>query len=236
MNYNYIRTDTAAHVFTLTLARPEKRNAFTPSMVSEIAHALDIANKDDTIKLVLVRAEGPVFCAGMDLHTFRDPSMDVVNPAVPVTDSSLGEVMDSLRKPSIAIVEGDVIAGGFLLVLGCTYVFARSAVRFRLPEVALGIFPFQVMASLYKVMPEKQVLQLCLETEYFDIEKALRLGIVDAIYEEAAVTQLIASFKELDTRTLSAGIGALRKLPSIAKDKHYSFLKECLENLRDEKN
>lgn len=155
MTYNYIKTDITNFVFTLTLARPEKRNAFTPTMVNEIRHALVSANYDDRVKLVLINAEGPVFCAGMDLKTFNDPSLDIQNPHIVNKEISLGEVMEQLNKPSVAILEGDVIAGAFLLIANCTYVFAAEKVRFRLPELSIGLFPFQVMAGLLKVMPEK---------------------------------------------------------------------------------
>lgn len=156
MEYKYIKVDKQGHQFILTLARPDKRNAFTPTMVNEVAHAMDRANHDPGIKVVLLKAEGPVFCAGMDLKAFQNPDSDVINPAITNCDISLGEVFDQLTKPSIAVIEGDVIAGGFLFVLGCTYAYCSKEVRFRLPELALGIFPMQVMASLLKVMPQKK--------------------------------------------------------------------------------
>jgi enoyl-CoA hydratase/carnithine racemase len=65
--YKYIKAQKIGYQFLLTLSRSEKRNAFTPTMVNEIYHAFQEANNDDEIKLVLIRAEGPVFCAGMDL-------------------------------------------------------------------------------------------------------------------------------------------------------------------------
>lgn len=232
--YKYIQTEIDDYVFTVTLARPEKRNAFTPTMVNEIAHALAAAQADDKIRLVLFKAEGPVFCAGMDLKVFNDPALDKLNPAIENRNISLGEVMDSFHKPTVAIVEGDVIAGAFLLILGCTYVLAAPQIRFRLPELALGIFPFQVMASLRKVMPEKKVLQLCLETDYFSVDKALTYGIVDDLLSDARLEQLTMTFAEVEVKALKAGIAALRKLPSVSSDQHFSFLKDSLEKLRDD--
>ncbi|GHE29431.1 enoyl-CoA hydratase/isomerase family protein [Sphingobacterium griseoflavum] len=231
--YNYIKATVDDHVFTLTLARPEKRNAFTPTMVNEIAHALADAANDHKIRLVLFRAEGPVFCAGMDLKVFNNPSLDTLNPAIKNKNISLGEVMDSFHKPTVAVVEGDVIAGAFLLLLGCTYVLAAPQVRFRLPELALGIFPFQVMAGLLKVMPEKKVLQLCLDTDYFSVEQAMAYGIVDDLLTDARLTDLKARFNEVDVEALKTGIQALRALPAVPADQHFAFLKDCLERLRD---
>ncbi|PVH25807.1 enoyl-CoA hydratase/isomerase family protein [Sphingobacterium corticibacter] len=230
--YHYIKTRKEDHIFHLILARPAKRNAFTPATISEIAHAIEQINQDDGITVVVLSAEGPVFCAGMDLKTFRDESLDVRNEAIPHIDISLGEVFTKLHKPSIAVVEGDVIAGGFLYVLGCTYVFAKPEVRFRLPELDLGIFPFQVMASLLRVVPEKKVLQLCLNTDYFSVEEALSVGIVDGYLEEGALQNLLDKFAKANVSVLKAGFESICQLKSIPTEKQYSYLMQVLDKLR----
>ncbi|TJZ62246.1 enoyl-CoA hydratase/isomerase family protein [Sphingobacterium olei] len=232
MEYNFIKIEKEDFRFILTLARPEKRNAFTPTMVNEIAHAFELANADDAIKVVIIKAEGPVFCAGMDLHTFENAALDTPNLSIPNQDISLGRVFDSLLKPSIAIVEGNVIAGGFLIILGCSYVYCKKETLFKLPELALGLFPFQVMASLLKVMPGKKVLQLCLQTEYFDAEKAIVLGIVDGFIDDNTIESLTASFENRNTKALMAGIQALRQIPSKTKDEQFAYLKNCLDSLK----
>lgn len=232
MLYKYIKTEKKEHQFILTLARPEKRNAFTPTMVSEVAHAVEEANRDSAIKVLLLKAEGPVFCAGMDLKAFQNPEADITNAAIENRDISLGEVFDRLTKPSIALIEGDVIAGAFLFVLGCTYAYCNRDVRFRLPELALGIFPMQVLASLLKVMPQKKALQLCLNTGYFSSDTALRYGIVDGFLGEVDVEAIIASFAEVRLEALQEGIAALRDLEGVEPKDRFAFLKERLERLR----
>lgn len=230
--YRYIKVEKKGFECNVTLTRSEKRNAFTPTTINEIDHAFRQANDDDDIKIVVIRAEGPVFCAGMDLKTFEEPTLDVLNPYIANRNVSLGEVFDGLLKPSIAILEGNVIAGGFLIILGCTYVFANREVKFRLPELELGIFPFQVMASLLKVMSEKQVLQLCMDTQYFGTERALGLGIIDGFLDISKVEELINSFAEKDTRALKTGIYAMRRLNSIVPEERFSFLKNVLDELK----
>lgn len=230
--YRYIKVEKEGFKCNVTLTRSEKRNAFTPTMINEIDHAFRHANDDDAIKIVVIRAEGPVFCAGMDLKTFEDPTLDTPNPHIVNRNVSLGEVFDGLLKPSVAILEGNVIAGGFLIILGCTYVFASKETKFRLPELELGIFPFQVMASLLKVMSEKQVLQLCMDTRYFDAERALYLGIIDGFLEKSKLEELINSFEEKDTIALKTGIYAMRRLNTIVPDERFSFLKNVLDELK----
>ncbi|MCL7988439.1 enoyl-CoA hydratase/isomerase family protein [Sphingobacterium sp. lm-10] len=232
VQYHYIKTKKEGHIFHLILSRPAKRNAFTPATISEIAHAVEQINQDDQVTVVLLSAEGPVFCAGMDLKTFRDESLDVRNEDIPHLNISLGEVLAKLHKPSVAVVEGDVIAGGFLYVLGCTYVLVKPDVRFKLPELDLGIFPFQVMASLLKVVPEKKVLQLCLNTDYFSAEEALSLGIVDGYLQDDVLQSLLSRFTNVNPTVLKAGFESIRALKDMPSDQHYSYLKQVLDKLK----
>jgi enoyl-CoA hydratase/carnithine racemase len=130
---NFIKVHVEGHVFNLTLARSDKRNAFSPTMVSEIAYALNLANSNPDVRLIQIEAEGPVFCAGMDLKAFEDPTLDIGNSAIPKVEKSLAEIFACLDKPSICVVRGDVIAGGFFdsIILyvficspTCTFFFA----------------------------------------------------------------------------------------------------------------
>lgn len=232
MEYNFIKTEISDFVFYLTLARPEKRNAFTPTMVNEIAHAVHEANVDDAVKVVVLKAEGTVFCSGMDLKTFENAGLDIPNPRIENKEISLGEVFSHLYKPSVALVEGDVIAGAFLMIAGCTYVFCSKKVQFRLPELALGIFPFQVMASLMQVMPEKKMLQLCLNTDYFPAREAMEYGLVDGFLEEIDLADFLSKFKNISSSGVTAGFKAARELPSLAVENRYHFLLESLHALK----
>lgn len=233
MTYNFIRIRKEGYVFTLTLARPEKRNAFTPTMVNEIDHALKAANTDKEVRVVVVDAEGPVFCAGMDLKAFTDPSADRLNPAIQNRDLSLGEVMGQLNKPSVALVEGNVIAGGFLLVAECTYVLALPKAEFSLPEVKIGIFPFQVLASLLRVMPQKKAMQLCISGEPFSTIRAMEYGIVDGLLEEGAAERLIGRLAENAPLAVTRGFEALKALDEVPAADRFHYLKRALERLRD---
>ena len=233
MEYNFIKVSKSNGVLRVTLNRPEKRNAFTPTTVCELAYAFNVANEDPEVKVVLLDAEGPVFCSGMDLKVFNDPALDLENPNIPKQDISLGQVFDQLLKPSIAVVQGAVIAGGFLMILGCTYVLAERDCKFRLPELEIGLFPFQVLGSLMKVMPAKKALQLCLHTDYFHVDKALEFGIVDAVMDGGEeLDELLNRFSGFDTKVLKAGVQAYKTLPHLSETEYYVFLKSCLEALK----
>lgn len=236
MTYNFIKTRKDGYVFTLTLARPEKRNAFTPVMVNEMDHALKGANADKEVRVVVIEAEGPVFCAGMDLKAFTDPAADRPNHGLEIRDISLGEVMAQLNKPSVALVEGHVVAGGFLIVAECTFVLARPEAEFSLPEVKIGIFPFQVLASLLKILPEKKALQLCISGEPFSARQALEWGIVDELLEEGTAERLISRLAGNAPLAVTRGFEALKALGGVKPADRFSYLKAELDRLRDSRD
>lgn len=232
MIYKYIKILKKSHICELILARSEKRNAFNQSMVSEIHHAFENINYDDNIKLVIVKAEGPIFCAGMDLKTFTNPDIEITNESINYIDFSLGEVFDKLYKPSLAIVEGDVYAGGFLIILGCNYVYCDRKIKFKLPELDLGLFPFQVLSSLLKVMPVKQALQLCMDTSFISAKKAKKIGIIDNYLDKVNLESFIESFANKSVQALISGIKSAKEIQNIAYNERYSFMKKKLDNLK----
>lgn len=236
MNYNFIKTRLDGHVFELILARPEKRNAFTPTTVNEIAHAVSEANSNQQVYLVIIKAEGPVFCAGMDLKAFEDPSQDQINPLIQNKDISLGEVLDNLNKPSIAVIEGDVLAGGFLIALSATFILAKRDVNFSLPEVKLGIFPFQVMESLLKFLPERLALQICLSGETLACVKAKEMGIVYDFLEENTLSILSHNLLQNGPFAMQKGIAAVKEQREVPTQHKYHFLLAKLNELKESKD
>src|ERR1700761_1819432 len=102
VTFNFIATEQKGHVFYITLNRPEKRNAFTPTMVNELAYALEYANTRMDIWCVLIRANGPVFCAGMDLTVFQNPDLDTINQHLPEPFKPvlLGDAFRLMNKPT----------------------------------------------------------------------------------------------------------------------------------------
>ncbi|WP_400261021.1 enoyl-CoA hydratase/isomerase family protein [Sphingobacterium sp. SG20118] len=234
VNYRFIKKRIENHVFYLTLARPEKRNAFTAAMIDEIHHALQFANSDPEIRVLVLDAEGPIFCAGMDLKAFENPVFEDRVKAIPHVNLSLGEVMSQFNKPSIAVVQGDVIAGGFLLLLECTYVFAHSAVQFSLPEVQIGLFPFQVLVGLLKHLPYHKALDMCIQSEVITAQDMKSMGIVYELLDQRPEV-LPALFNKLCSAAplaVKMGFEAAKQLGGLKSTEQYAFLLEQLEKLR----
>jgi enoyl-CoA hydratase/carnithine racemase len=234
--YNLIKTSTIDNVLTITLNRPEKRNAFTPNMLAEIAHAILKANGDKSVWVVVFKAEGTVFCAGMDLKVFENPELEIQNENLPKTDKSLGEIVASLNKPSIAVLSTSVYAGGFLLIGECSFVIATSEVTFFLPEVNRGLFPFQVMKTLRKSMSQKKVLEWCISNKTYTAEEAMKDGLVTQVVSSSeldlAEKELINRLKMGSPFAISKGIETHKEMYDKTKNVTFVSLKSELQDLK----
>lgn len=177
--FAYVQLDLKDHILTLTLDRPEKRNALNPVMMNELAFAMVHARFNPEVWMVVLKANGPVFCAGADLKAFMG-AKEENDSNIPMAsgDILLGELFPTLHKPVIAQVEGPVYAGGFLLLSGCTYVVAQNDLTFGLPEVKRGLFPYQVMAGLLEILPKRKVLDWCIRGFDIDADTALEWGLI----------------------------------------------------------
>ncbi|MCE7067893.1 enoyl-CoA hydratase-related protein [Dyadobacter sp. CY326] len=237
VEFLFIKTSLSAHTFTITLNRPEKRNAFTPTMAEEITFALAYAHFNHEIRCVVINAEGPVFCAGADLNAFHDASADRRNPALPVIreEVRLGDAFADLLKPSIAQVEGPVLAGGFLIICGCTFVFSVSEATFSLPEVKRGIWPMQVMASLSSMIPPRKILEMCITGDTYNAGEALELGLVTHVSKKEDIANDVNQFaKKISANAplaIQSGMSALHQLNAISENERHAFLKQQLDLL-----
>ncbi|WP_031528670.1 enoyl-CoA hydratase/isomerase family protein [Dyadobacter crusticola] len=237
VRFMYITATLTGHIFTITLNRPEKRNAFTPTMAEEIIYALAYAHYEREVRCVVVQAAGKVFCAGADLNAFHDATVNQQNPTLPKIreDARLGDAFDALLKPAIAKVEGAVLAGGFLIICGCTFVVSTPGAIFSLPEVKRGIWPMQVMASLAKIVPERKALELAITGRGYTAGEALDFGLITAIeaeeeidFEVDALADLICANAPL---AIKAGISAFQQMKHVPESDRHTFLKGQLEAL-----
>jgi len=235
--FAYLLVDESDHVLTITLNRPEKKNAMNPVFMNEIVYALSYAHHTPGIWLVVLKANGDVFCAGADLKAFAGSAPDSSASTIPAPPSNivLGDEFNGLHKPCIASVHANVYAGGFLLICGCTHVIAAESAQFSLPEVKRGIWPMQVMASLRPIMPARQLLDLCIRAKTLNAQEALKLGLatqVVSLHElENTVTALVEELKTLSPSAVHLGLKAWDELKEIPENKAHEFLLGMLQQI-----
>jgi enoyl-CoA hydratase/carnithine racemase len=223
----YLLVEQTDHVLTLTLNRPEKKNALNPTLLNELAFGLAYAHFTADVWVVVLAAEGDTFCAGMDLKALTNSTTEPETVPPPSGPVRLGELMAGLHKPCIARVQGPVYAGGFLLVGGATYAVVAKGATFALPEVKRGLFPFQVLAILLDIMPARQAIDLCLRGRTFSAEEALAVGLATHVVDteiDQTVAALAADLTAVSPTALRFGLRAFQTLKTLPSDQQQAFL------------
>ncbi len=224
--FAFIEVKESDHVLYITLDREKKKNALHPQMINEIAFAMQYAHHEKNIWMVVVGAKGNVFCAGADLKAFMGflGEFDSSIPT-PAGEVLVGELFNKIHKPVIAKVTGDVYAGGFFFLAGSHIVIAQDDVKFGLPEVKRGLYPFQVMATLMKVMPARKVIDWCIRGYNLPVAEAQQYGLITSMTTadkiDEAVGKVINELKQNSPSAIRLGLEAYDHiLPSASEHKY----------------
>jgi methylglutaconyl-CoA hydratase len=173
-----------AEVRTITLNRPERRNAMTPEMQEELIAAMEEAAASDC-RVVVFAGAGEAFCAGLDLSSLQ--GMNDKPAAEHTADAEriarLFRMLYELPKPTIAVVHGAAIAGGTGLATICDFTLAVPGSKFGYTEVRIGFVPALVSAFLTLQIGDKRARDLLLTGRMFSAEEAHRLGLVNEVVE-----------------------------------------------------
>lgn len=168
----------------LSMARPEKKNALTAAMYATMADALATAESDPEVRVILISGSGGSFTAGNDLADFlAAPPLD---DSAPVFRFITG--FAELRKPFVAAVEGVAVGVGTTMLLHCDLAYAGAGARFALPFVNLGLTPEAASSLLLPLRAGyARAAELLMLGEVFSAEKALELGIINAVLPDGQV-------------------------------------------------
>ena len=213
--FHFLKLNEENGVFNLTLDRANKKNALHPQMINEIAFCFSYISKNPKITLVIIRSTGDTFSAGADLKALKN-NIEPHNSSIPDPSKKviIGNLFNSLYKPKLAVVEGNVYAGACLIVAGCNYVISSANLTFSLPEVKRGIFPLQVMESLSHIIGLKKTIDWCVRGYKIDTNKAFQWGLVDEISEnniQDSINKWINSFSENSQRAIEFGLKIYQK-------------------------
>ncbi len=195
MQYTTIHLEFNAGIATVTLNRPEKRNALSYELMEELHHGFEEVTNSSARVLILTGA-GAAFCAGMDLENLKGligRSADQ-NAHDSRAIAELFQTLYDFPKPTIAAVNGSAIGGGVGLATLCDFTLAAPDVKFGYTEVRIGFIPAIVSVFLLRQVGEKQARELLLTGRLFGAEEAQRIGLVKEIVES---NQLMARAREL---------------------------------------
>jgi methylglutaconyl-CoA hydratase len=194
----------------LTLNRADKRNALSRDLIAALTETFARARDDAAARCVILAADGPVFCAGMDLAELQE-SLARPKDASPVWEDALRlaklyELIYTLPKPTVAAVQGAAVAGGAGLVTVCDLAIAAAEARFGYPEVRRGLVAAMVMPHLLRHVGERLGRYLLLTGELIDAVDALRGGLIN---EVVSSDNLMDRAMSLSRSLAEGGPGAL---------------------------
>jgi enoyl-CoA hydratase len=181
MNFETIELSTQDHIATLTLNRPESKNALNLKMCLELTQACHLLNDDPGVHVVIINARGNVFCAGADLKE-RPQMNDQEIVARRVAGFTAYASIEALQMPVICVVQGAAFGSGCEIAAASDWIIASHAAKFKYPEVGWGTVG--ATQRLPRIVGRRMAKELLFTSRTFDAQEALSLGLVNHVYEE----------------------------------------------------
>jgi enoyl-CoA hydratase len=193
--FETVRYAVADAVATITLDQPDTRNALSDALLDDLIAAFEAARDDDAVRcVVLTSSHEKVFSSGGNLAGFAAEQPLVHKYFGTARFPRLFRLIGELGKPSLCAANGHVLAGALGLALACDLIVAREGVRFGTPEINVGVFPFMIMALIYRNVPRKKTNELLLLGEQISAEEAERIGIVNRVVPAAEFDAAVADW------------------------------------------
>jgi enoyl-CoA hydratase/carnithine racemase len=183
MAYETVRYEIApTGVATIALDHPETRNALSDQVLDDLLAAFTAARADEAVRsVVLTSTHETVFSSGGNLAGFAADVPLVHKHFATDRFPRLFQLIGELGKPSLCAANGHVLAGGLGLALACDLIVAREGATFGTPEINVGVFPFMIMALIYRNLGRKKTNELLLLGERIDAQEALRIGLINKV-------------------------------------------------------
>lgn len=193
--FDTVRYEVAAGVATVALDQPDTRNALSEALLADLRDALLAARDDDAVRcVVLASTHATVFSSGGDLAGFASGAPLVRKHAGSALFPTVFRLLGELGKPSICAAGGHVLGGALGLALACDLIVAKDTARFGTPEINVGVFPFMIMALLYRNISRKKCTELMLLGEQISAAEAERIGIVNRVVAPDAFDAAVADW------------------------------------------
>ncbi len=216
---------------TLTLNRPEKRNALSLDMMNDICEALREVAANPAVQVVILAARGPVFSAGHDLRELVDRDRETYRRIFDACVKMM-ELIQSIPQPVIAAVGGPATAAGCQLVATCDLAVAAESAWFATPGVKIGLFCSTPMVAVSRVIGRKRVMEMLLTGEPMPAREALAYGLVNRVVPPAdlmtEVRALAFTIAALSPATVGLGKAAFYKQIDLPQHEAYEYTKEVM--------
>jgi enoyl-CoA hydratase len=220
-------------VVTIALNEPDTRNALSDDLLAELVLALESARDDDAVRcVVLASTHHSVFSSGGNLGGFAADVPLVHKHFATALFPQVFRLLGELGKPTLCAANGHVLAGALGLALACDLVIASEAARFGTPEINIGLFPFMIMALIYRNVGRKKAAELMLLGEQISAAEAERIGIVNRVVAaeqfDAAVADWSVKLARKSPVLMKLGKDAMYRQQDMAYDDAIDFLRSQL--------
>jgi enoyl-CoA hydratase/carnithine racemase len=219
-------------IATVTINRPESRNALGTDTVKELRMALDEGKRDETVRVIVLTGAGKVFCAGADLQGFRAELSELERYFQRRNLADLFLEMTELGKPTIARVNGHALAGGVGLVAACDLAIASEGAEFGMPEVNVGVWPMMIMAIVFRNVPRKAGMELMLTGKRIDAAEAARIGLINRAVPaerlDAEVDELAGQLAKKSPIGMRLGLEAFYRMQDMSFPSAIAYLQDQL--------
>jgi enoyl-CoA hydratase len=220
-------------VATVTLNRPDQRNALNAELLAALVDAMKRSRDDDDVRAVVLTGAGEkVFCAGADLGGFAAEVPLVQKHFASDLFLEYFRLMPRLGKPSLCAANGHVLAGGMGLALSCDLLIAKEGARFGTPEINVGAFPYMIMSIIYRNVPRKKVNEMMLLGEQISAEQAVQYGIANKVVPpdefDDAVREWATKLASKSPVLMRLGHDAMYRQQDMALDEALEYLRSQL--------
>ncbi len=206
----------------ITLNRPERRNALTIELLTELTAAIKVASDEPHERILILRGAGAAFCTGMDLKVATSQNAHAMAEMVAETLLTLSQT----RLITIAAVHGAAVAGGAGIMSACDFVVAAEGTKIGYPEVRRGLVAGLVMTFLRRQAGERNMRELLLGTELIDAERAKEIGLVNRVVTEA---NLMSEAQKFADSVLQGAPGALAQTKRLIEELWWRSVKEDVD-------
>jgi enoyl-CoA hydratase/carnithine racemase len=225
-----ILTAVDGHVGTITLNRPDRRNALTTAMIADFHAALNGLAARQDVRVILVRGAGAAFCAGLDLR-----ELAAQREAGAVETHGLEEALHTLERcpqATVAAVQGDAVAGGCELALHCDIRLAADSARFAMPLARIGIaVPVRLTWKLVDAIGAAATKELLFTGEAVGAEAARTLGLVNRVVPAADLERAAADLCGQIARNAPLSVRAMKAFVQRASDERLAYRRDDLEEM-----
>ncbi len=201
-------------ILTLSLNRPEKRNALNDALINSLKNALIDANKDNDLRAIIIKGEGKDFCSGADLSALQKISESDVLENLEDAERlmELFVLMRKVKIPIIGAVHGRALAGGCGLATACDIVLASKSAQFGYPEVKIGFVPAMVMAILRRNLSEKKSFELITQGFNFDASEAKEMRLINQMFDDDNFEDEVSDYVSVYQKVSRSAVVLSKKL------------------------